>query len=81
MTINRGLDGILEVREEFNSDTVNLLLSEGNWKLLEVSTHKVTTTGIEYGEEEWLIGLLYEAKKPVPIVNEEQVTKYVLGRY
>lgn len=83
MTIEtkQNLEGIMEVREFYDCKPVNKLLKEGNWKLLEMRSEKLTKTETESSISLLLGGLLYTNTEVVPIVNEELRTKYVIGKY
>ena len=72
---------IMEVREFYDCKPVNELLKEGNWRLLETRSEKLTKTEKEHSLFMLLGGLLYTGTEIVPIVNEELQTKYVLGKY
>lgn len=81
METKYNLEGIMEVREFYDYEPVNKLLKEGNWRLLEMRSEKLTKTDTEDSVFMLLGGLLYTGTEVVPIVNEELRTKYVLGKY
>lgn len=81
LQVDNNLEGILEVSELFNLKNVNELLGNGNWRLLEIRTEKVRKDIPVTDSSEWLFGLLYEGSQTTSFVQEELITKYVLGRY
>lgn len=76
------LQEVVEVRELYDVDLANNLLSDG-WKLLELKTDRVSRTTVERTNYEWgLLNLgILTGEKDAPITQEELKTKYILGRY